>query len=79
MKSMKLPKNRCVTVYYFENSPTFRPNKPRVGRQLRIAHGRDITRKTAVWRACGAVGRRKPYNLTLESKTYYTQNYDTMR
>lgn len=20
MKSMKLPKNRCVTVYYFENS-----------------------------------------------------------
>ena len=25
------------------------------------------------------VGRREPYNLTLESKTYYTQNYDTMR
>lgn len=26
----------------------------------------------------GAVWRREPYNLTLESKTYYTQNYDTM-
>jgi len=50
-----------------------------VGRQLRIAHGRDITRKTAVWRACGAVGRREPYNLLLESKTYYTQNHDNMR
>ena len=46
---------------------------------LRIAHGRDITRKTAVWRVCGGVGQREPYNLTLESKTYYTQNYDTMR
>ena len=45
----------------------------------RVAHGRDITRKPAVWRVCGAVGRREPYNLTLESKTYYTQNYDTMR
>ena len=46
---------------------------------LRIAHGRDITRKTAVWRVCGAVGRREQYNLILESKTYYTQNYDNMR
>ncbi len=46
---------------------------------LRIAHGRDELRKPAVWRACGAVGRREPYNLTLENKTYYTQNYDTMR
>ena len=40
-----------------------------------IAHGR----KAAIWRVCGAVGRLEPYNLTLESKTYYTQNYDTMR
>ena len=52
---------------------------PRVGRMLRIAHGRGITRKTAIWRACGAVGRREPYNLTLESKTYHTQNFDNMR
>ena len=35
--------------------------------------------KTAVWDVSGAVWRREPYNLTLESKTYYTQNYDTMR
>ena len=60
-------------------TPTSRPNLPRVGQILRVAHGRDITRKPAVWRVCGAVGRREPYNLTLESKTYYTQNYDTMR
>ena len=46
---------------------------------LRIAHGRDITRKTAVRRVCGAVGRREQYNLTLENKTYYTQNHDNMR
>ena len=46
---------------------------------LRIAHGRDITRKTAVGRVCGAVGRREPYNLLLESKTYYTQKDDSMR
>ena len=46
---------------------------------LRIAHGRDITLKTAVWRACGAVGRCEPYNLTLENKTYYTQKDDSMR
>ena len=45
----------------------------------KYARGRDITRKTAVWRACGAVGRREPYNLLLESKTYYTQNHDNMR
>ena len=25
------------------------------------------------------VGRREPYNLTLENKTYYTQNDDSMR
>ena len=36
-------------------------------------------RENAVWGVFGAVGRREPYNLTLESKTYYTQNYDTMR
>ena len=30
-------------------------------------------------RVCGAVGRREPYNLTLENKTYYTQNDDSMR
>ena len=41
--------------------------------------GRGAAYKPAVWRVCGAVGRREPYNLTLESKTYYTQNYDTMR
>ena len=45
----------------------------------RVAHGRDELRKPAAWRVCGAVGRREPYNLTLESKTYYAQNYDTMR
>ena len=50
-------------------TPTSRPNPPRVGQILRVAHGRDITRKTAVWRVCGAVGRREPYNLILESKT----------
>ena len=44
----------------------------------RVAHGRDITRNPAVWRVCGGVGRREPYNLTLESKTYYTQNDDSM-
>ena len=36
-------------------------------------------RENAVWGVFGAVGRREPYNLTLESKTYYTKNYDTMR
>ena len=50
-----------------------------VGQIPRAAHGRDVTCKPAVWRVCGAVGRREPYNLLLESKTYYTQNYDTMR
>ena len=39
-------------------TPTFRPNAPRVRRMLCAAHGRDIPRKTAVWRACGAVERR---------------------
>ena len=58
---------------------TFRPDAPRVGRMPRIAHGRDELHKPAVWRVCGAVGRREPYNLLLENKTYYTQNYDTMR
>ena len=43
------------------------------------AHGCDELRKPAVWRVCGAVGRREPYNLTLENKTYYTQNDDSMR
>ena len=33
-----------------------RPNAPCVGRMLRVARGRDITRKPAVWRACGAMG-----------------------
>ena len=41
--------------------------------------GREAARKAAIWRVCGAVGRRELYNLTLESKPYYTQNYDTMR
>ena len=41
-----------------------------------IGHGREAARKAAIWRVCGAVWRREPYNLTLESKTYYTQNYD---
>lgn len=49
-----------------------------MGRIPRVAHGRDITRKPAVWRVCGAVGRREPYNLTLENKTYYTQKDDSM-
>ena len=31
------------------------------------------------WRVCEAVGRREPYNLTIESKTYYTKNFDNMR
>ena len=30
---------------------------------LCIAHGRDITRKTAAWRVCGAVGRREAVTL----------------
>ena len=41
--------------------------------------GIPAARENAVWGVLGAVGRREPYNLTLESKTYYTQNYDTMR
>ena len=41
--------------------------------------GRDELHKPTVWRVCGGVGQREPYNLTPESKTYYTQNYDTMR
>ena len=60
-------------------TPTPRPNTPRVGQIPCAAHGRDVTGKPAVWRVCGAVGRREQYNLTLESKTYYTQNYDNMR
>ena len=56
-----------------------RPNPPGVGRMPRVAHGRDITRRPAVGRVCGAVGRREPYNLTLENKTYYTQKDDSMR
>ena len=55
------------------------PNAPCVRRMPLTAHGRDELRKPAVWRVCGAVGRREPYNLTLESKTYYTQNDDSMR
>ena len=60
-------------------TPISRPNATCVGRMLRAVHGRDITCKTTVWRVCGAVGRREPYNLTLENKTYYTQNDDSMR
>ena len=41
-----------------------------------IAHGYQQREKTAVGDVSGAVWRREPYNLTLESKTYYTQNYD---
>ena len=52
---------------------------PCVGLMSSIGHGREAARKAAIWRVCGAVWRREPYNLTLESKTYYTQNYDTMR
>ena len=70
-------KTEKVNQIWFTRSKS--PNTPRVGRMLRIAHGRDITRKPAIWRVCGAVGRREPYNLTLESKTYYTQNDDSMR
>ena len=63
-----------VNQIWFTLTP--RSNLSCVGRMLCIAHGRDITRKPAVWRVCGAVVWREPYNLTLESKTYYTQNYD---
>ena len=60
-------------------TPKSCPNAPRVGLIAHIGHGRKGSHKTKIWRVCGAVGRREPYNLTLESKTYYTQNYDTMR
>ena len=40
------------------------------------AHGYETARTPAVWRVCGAVGQREPYNLTLENKTYYTQKDD---
>ena len=43
------------------------------------AHGYETAEAPAVWRVCGGVGRREPYNLTLENKTYYTQNDDSMR
>ena len=55
------------------------PNAPCVGLMSSIGHGGEAARKAAIWRVYGAVGRRELYNLTLESKTYYTQNYDTMR
>ena len=58
---------------------TTSPNAACVGLNPHIGHGREVTYKTAVWRVCGAVGRREPYNLTLESKTYYTQKDDSMR
>ena len=54
-----------------------RPNAHCVEQTSSIGHGREAARKAAIWRVCGAVWRREPYNLTLESKTYYTQNYDT--
>ena len=60
-------------------TPTFRPNAPCVGQVPHAAHGYETANEPAVWRVCGAVGRREPYNLTLENKTYYTQNYDNMR
>ena len=56
-----------------------RPNAPCMEQMSGIAHGYQQQEKTAVWDVSGAVWRREPYNLTLESKTYYTQNYDTMR
>lgn len=55
------------------------PKRVLYGLMSSIGHGREAARKAAIWRVCGAVWRREPYNLTLESKTYYTQNYDTMR
>ena len=55
------------------------PNAPCVEQTSGIAHGYQQQEKTAVWDVSGAVWRREPYNLTLESKTYYTQNYDIMR
>ena len=75
--SLSWIKTEKVNQIWFTRSN--RANLPRVGQILRVAHGRDITRKPAVWRVCGAVGRREPYNLTLESKTYYTQKDDSMR
>ena len=56
-----------------------RPNVPCVGLMSSIGLRREAARKVAIWRVCGAVGRREPYNLILKSKTYYTQNYDNMR
>ena len=55
------------------------PKRAQCGRMLRVAHGREAACKAAIWRVCGAVGQREPYNLTLESKTYYTQKDDSMR
>ena len=60
-------------------TPTFRPNAPCVGQMPHAAHGYETADAPSVWRVCGAVGRREPYNLTLENKTYYTQNDDSMR
>ena len=75
--SLSWIKTEKVNHIWFTLKP--RPNAPCVGQMLRIAHGREERPKTAVWRVCGAVGRREPYNLTLESKTYYTQKDDSMR
>ena len=66
-----------VNQIWFTLTPS--PNAACVGLNPHIGHGREVTYKTAVWRVCGAVGRREPYNLILENKTYYTQNYDNMR
>ena len=66
-----------VNQIWFTLTP--RPNAPCVGQVAHAAHGYETANAPAVWRVCGAVGRREPYNLILENKTYYTQNYDNMR
>ena len=58
-------KTEKVNQIWFTLTP--RPNAPCVGRMLRVAHGREVAYKASVWRVCGAVGRREPYNLTLEN------------
>ena len=70
-------KTEKVNHIWFTLTP--RPNLPCVGQMPHAAHGYETANAPAVWRVCGAVGRHEPYNLTLESKTYYTQNYDIMR
>ena len=56
-------------------SPKRAPCEADALRRTRTRHPPQNRRLARLW-GCGAA---QPYNLTLESKTYYTQNYDTMR